>query len=86
MCGKSLIANSTGAIYWPAERLCWSQTSIWRRPRPRRRAGAFLPPYDTRETLIRLAEAIDRYQPRRGCLRSAIASTIKSAARSHWRR
>jgi hypothetical protein len=29
------------------------------------RRGALLPPYDTRETLIRLAEAIDRYQPRR---------------------
>jgi hypothetical protein len=25
--------------------------------------GALLPPYDTRETLIRLAEAIDRYDP-----------------------
>lgn len=65
MCGKSLIANSTGAIYWPAEAALLVADLHLEKASAGAQAGAFLPPYDTRETLIRLAEAIDRYQPRR---------------------
>ncbi len=65
MCGKSLIANSTGAIYWPAESALLVADLHLEKASAGAQAGAFLPPYDTRETLIRLAEAIDRYQPRR---------------------
>ena len=65
ICGKSLIADSTGAIYWPAEAALLVADLHLEKASARAEAGAFLPPYDTRETLIRLAEAIDRYQPRR---------------------
>ena len=36
-----------------------------RRPRPTPKNGTLLPPYDTRQTLTRLAEVIDRYEPAR---------------------
>src|SRR5262245_5730044 len=65
ICGKSLIADSTGAIYWPAEAALLVADLHLEKASARAQAGTFLPPYDTRETLIRLAEAIDRYQPRR---------------------
>jgi DNA ligase-associated metallophosphoesterase len=65
MCGKSLIADSTGAIYWPAEAALLVADLHLEKASAGARRGALLPPYDTRETLIRLAEAIDRYQPRR---------------------
>jgi uncharacterized protein len=65
MCGKSLIADGTGAIYWPAEAALLVADLHLEKASAGAQAGAFLPPYDTRETLIRLAEAIDRYQPRR---------------------
>src|SRR5215510_12428893 len=65
ICGKSLIADSTGAIYWPAEAALLVADLHLEKASAGAQAGAFLPPYDTRETLIRLAEVIDRYQPRR---------------------
>ena len=65
MCGKSLIADSTGAIYWPAEAALLVADLHLEKASARGQARALLPPYDSRETLIRLAEAIDRYQPRR---------------------
>ena len=65
MCGKSLIADSTGAIYWPAEAALLVADLHLEKASAGARRGALLPPYDTRDTLIRLAEAIDRYQPRR---------------------
>ncbi len=65
MCGKSLIADGTGAIYWPAEAALLVADLHLEKASAGAQAGAFLPPYETRETLIRLAEAIDRYQPRR---------------------
>ena len=54
-------ARSTGR---PSRR-CWSRTCTWRRARPTRERGTLLPPYDTRETLARLAAVIDRYEPAR---------------------
>ena len=65
MCGKSLIADSTGAIYWPAEAALLVADLHLEKASAGAQRGALLPPYDTRETLIRLAGAIDRYQPRR---------------------
>ena len=65
ICGKSLVADSTGAIYWPAEAALLVADLHLEKASAQAQAGSLLPPYDTRETLIRLAEAIDRYQPRR---------------------
>ena len=65
LCGKSLIADSTGAIYWPAEAALLVADLHLEKASAGAQSGALLPPYDTRETLIRLAEVIDRYRPRR---------------------
>ena len=65
ICGKSLIADSTGAVYWPAEAALLVADLHLEKASAQAQAGTFLPPYDTRETLIRLAAVIDRYQPRR---------------------
>jgi uncharacterized protein len=64
ICGKSLFADSTGAIYWPAEQALLVADLQLAKASTHPTAGASLPAYDTRETLIRLAESIDRYQPR----------------------
>src|SRR6185503_17394121 len=65
ICGKSLIADPTGALYWPAEAALLVADLHLEKASAQAPAGSLLPPYDTRETLIRLAQAIDRYQPRR---------------------
>jgi uncharacterized protein len=65
ICGKSLLADGSGAIFWPAQRALLVADLHLEKASAYASAGALLPPYDTRETLIRLAEAIDRYQPDR---------------------
>jgi DNA ligase-associated metallophosphoesterase len=65
ICGKSLIADSSGAIYWPAEQALLVADLHLEKGSAFAENGSFLPPYDTRDTLIRLAEVIDRYEPRR---------------------
>jgi uncharacterized protein len=65
MCGKALLADSTGAIYWPAEACLLVADLHLEKASAYAQSGALLPPYDTRETLIRLAQTIDRYQPLR---------------------
>ncbi len=47
----------------PARTLSSSPTCTWRRARRTRPAACSLPPYDTCETLERLAEVIDRFEP-----------------------
>jgi uncharacterized protein len=64
ICGKALIADNTGALYWPGEAVLLVADLHREKASAYASAGALLPPYDTRETLIRLAETIDRYQPR----------------------
>jgi hypothetical protein len=64
ICGKALIADNTGAIYWPAEATLLVADLHLEKASAYANSGALLPPYDTRETLIRLAQSIDRYQPR----------------------
>ena len=57
--------DPAGLLAWPA-RSCWrSPTCIWRRAAPSPHAAGMLPPYDTRETLRRLALALRRWQPAR---------------------
>jgi len=64
ICGKSLLADSTGAIYWPAEQALLVADLHLAKALAPATAGALPASYDTRETLIRLAESIDRFQPR----------------------
>lgn len=63
ICGKQLVADMSGALYWPGERMLVVADLHLEKASSRARSGAFLPPYDTRATLERLAEAMDRYDP-----------------------
>jgi hypothetical protein len=65
VCGKRFTADQTGALYWPAERTLLVADLHLEKGSSRADKGALLPPYDTRATLLRLAEAIDRHDPER---------------------
>jgi DNA ligase-associated metallophosphoesterase len=64
ICGKAFRADYSGAVYWPAEDALIVADLHLEKGSSFARKGIMLPPYDTRETLTRLAEAIDRYQAR----------------------
>jgi DNA ligase-associated metallophosphoesterase len=60
----SLVADPSGALYWPAEGLLVVADMHLEKGSSFARYGQFLPPYDTAATLLRLAGAIGRYNPR----------------------
>jgi DNA ligase-associated metallophosphoesterase len=62
VCGKSFRADMSGALYWPAERALIVADLHLEKGSAFAGRGQMLPPYDTRDTLDRLARAIDRYQ------------------------
>ena len=63
--GVALTADLSGALVWPAaETLIVADLHLEKGSGLARR-GSLLPPYDSRATLRRLAEAIARYRPRR---------------------
>lgn len=56
LAGVPLCALGSGALWWPDKRLlCVSDLHLGKSERIARRGGAALPPYDTRDTLNRLA-------------------------------
>lgn len=61
VCGKVFRADMTGALYWPAEDALIVADLHLEKGSSLARRGQLIPPYDTRETLQRLAEALDRY-------------------------
>lgn len=64
-CGETLTAVSSGALYWAAaDLLVVSDLHLGKSERIARRGGALLPPYDTEETLARLAEDVRRFAPK----------------------
>ena len=64
-CGEILTALPSGALYWTAERLLVaSDLHLGKSERIARLGGALLPPYDTEETLARLAADIRAHNPR----------------------
>ena len=64
LAGATLTARASGALWWPAERLlCVADLHFGKSERIARRGGALLPPYETSETLDRLAAEIDRLAP-----------------------
>jgi uncharacterized protein len=65
VCGKRFVADQTGALYWPAERALIIADMHLEKGSAAAKSGSLLPPYDTRATLLRLAEAIDTYDPDR---------------------
>jgi metallophosphoesterase superfamily enzyme len=64
VCGKTFRADITGALYWPAEDALIIADLHMEKGSAMAARGQLLPPYDTRETLQRLAEALDRYDAR----------------------
>ena len=59
--GAPLTALGSGALWWPDQRLlCVSDLHLGKSERMARRGGATLPPYDTRDTLSRLSNDLDR--------------------------
>lgn len=61
LCGKALKAHMSGALYWPSERALIVSDLHLEKGSYFAARGQMLPPYDTRETLRRLAEVIDHY-------------------------
>lgn len=66
LAGTPVVARASGALWWPAERLlCVSDLHLGRSERLARHGGPLLPPFDTRETLDRLADEIAGLDPAR---------------------
>jgi hypothetical protein len=63
LCGKPLIADQSGALFWPSRSLLVVADLHLEKASAAAARGRMLPPYDTRATLLRLAEVIDRYDP-----------------------
>ena len=62
--GTRLRACASGALHWPERNLLVvSDLHLGRAERLARRGGPLLPPYETDDTLTRLAEAIDATAP-----------------------
>ncbi len=63
LCGKALVADMSGALYWPAEHTLIVADLHLEKGSAAAQRGTMLPPYDTRSTLGRLGEVIERYDP-----------------------
>ena len=64
LAGQTLLALGSGALWWPDRRLlCISDLHLGKSERFARRGGAPLPPYETRDTLMRLQTDIAAFQP-----------------------
>ena len=59
VCGKAFIAHLSGALYWPSEDALIVADLHLEKGSSYAKRGQMLPPYDTRETLARLAAALD---------------------------
>jgi DNA ligase-associated metallophosphoesterase len=64
VCGTSFHADCLGALYWPEESLLVVADLHLEKGSSFARRGSLLPPYDTAETLSRLARLIAHYAPR----------------------
>jgi DNA ligase-associated metallophosphoesterase len=62
VCGKPFVADQSGALYWPAERTLIVSDLHLEKGSAHASRGLMLPPYDTRQTLLRLAQVIDRLE------------------------
>jgi uncharacterized protein len=63
ICGKTFLAHMSGALYWPSERALIVSDLHLEKGSHFASRGQMLPPYDTRETLRKLADAIDYFNP-----------------------
>jgi DNA ligase-associated metallophosphoesterase len=63
--GETLVLDASGAAWWPAERTLVVADLHFEKGSAYARRGQFLPPYDTRATLKRIAVLITRFGPER---------------------
>jgi len=61
--GEALVLDSSGALWWPAERTLVAADIHFEKGSFYALSGQLLPPYDTRTTLKRLAALMARYAP-----------------------
>ena len=82
LAGAQLAARARGALWWPAERLLGvADLHLCRSERIARRGGALLPPYETTETLQRLAAEIAHWRrPRVVCVGDSFDDCAAGAA------
>ena len=73
--GADLLADSSGVAFWPAHGTLLVSDLHLEKGSAYSRRGVFLPPYDTRETLIRLAKAVTLYEVRRIALGDSFHSS-----------
>lgn len=64
LAGIALVADCAGALYWPDQGLLAVSDLHLEKGSSFAERGVLLPPYDTAETLVRLAELIFHYSPR----------------------
>ena len=63
-CGQSLQARAGGTLWWQSQKvLCVSDLHLGKSERIARRGGALLPPFETKDTLSRLAEEVRHLDP-----------------------
>ncbi|HEX7006733.1 MAG TPA: ligase-associated DNA damage response endonuclease PdeM [Alphaproteobacteria bacterium] len=62
--GAELVADLSGALWWPEAALLAFADLHLEKGSSYAPRGALLPPYDTRTTLARMADAIARFRPR----------------------
>lgn len=60
---QRLVVRASGAVWWPAERLLAFADLHFEKGSSYAKHGMLLPPYDTRETLLRMTAEIDRLDP-----------------------
>jgi len=63
--GETLVLDRSGAAWWPRTSTLILADLHFEKGSSYARFGQFLPPYDTRATLLRMAEVIGRRAPRR---------------------
>ncbi len=63
--GAELLADLSGALVWPARRLVAIADLHLEKGSLFAQRGSLLPPYDTRTTLVRLADVVHRHRPER---------------------
>src|SRR3984957_18879481 len=63
--GQTLHLDTSGAAWWPKTRTLIFADLHFEKGSAYARGRQFLPPYDTRATLLRMAHALARYNPAR---------------------
>ena len=64
LAGAEILADPSGALYWPEERMLVVADLHLEKGSAFAKRGVLLPPYDTANTLVRLAALFHRYAPR----------------------